>query len=113
MRERQAAMSFSISAAVERMGSVSMEMDGRKAKIAGALIDGKTADEVTKLTADYAEMSAQLMKIEADAFGKIWATLKSNQQQKADQAFELLAGAFATLGRGRAGMAGRGRGGRQ
>ena len=90
-------------------------MDDRRAKIAGALIDGKPADEVNKLTADYATVAAQMTKVEADAFAKIYALLKPNQQAKADQAFELMAGMFSGGPRprgpgGMGGGAGRGRG---
>jgi hypothetical protein len=103
-----------LNAALERMGSVRMDVEARRAKIAGALIDGKPADDVTKVTAEYAVASAQLMKIQADAFGKIWATLKPNQQSKGEQAFELLTQVFASVGarggRGGPGGAGRGRG---
>lgn len=108
-REQQEEAQKILSAAIERMGSVRMEMDSRRAKIAGALIDGKPAADVEKLTADYAEISAQFAKIEADAFAKIWATLKPNQQSKADQAFELLTGLFASVG-GRGGRGGPGGG---
>jgi hypothetical protein len=47
--------------------------------------------------------------IEAEAFGKVYALLKPNQQSKAPQAFELMAGMFA--GGGMGGGMGRGRGG--
>jgi hypothetical protein len=104
-----------LNAALERLGAPRAEMENRRAKIAGAIIDGKPAGEVAKLTAEFAEMSAQVMKIEADAFAKVWATLKPNQQSKADQAFELLTGVFAQAGRARGGGPGggmgRGRGG--
>jgi hypothetical protein len=116
-REQKEEAQKVLAAAIERLSTAKVDADGRKAKIAGAIIDGKPADEVQKLTAEYTEASAQTMKIEADAFSKIWATLKPNQQQKADQAFELLAGIFSSLGRGRGGPGGggmgRGRGGRQ
>ena len=48
--------------------------------------------------------------IEAEAFGKLYALLKPNQQSKALQAFELMAGLFAGTGMP-GGGAGRGRGG--
>jgi hypothetical protein len=113
-REQQEEAQKILNAAVERLGAVRMDVEARRAKIAGALIDGKPADDVKKLTAEFADASAQMMKIEADAFGKIWATLKPNQQSKGDQAFELLTGMFAALGTrgGRGGPGGMGRGGR-
>jgi hypothetical protein len=116
-REQQEEAQKILSAALERLGSARMDMEARRAKIAGALIDGKSADEVKKVTADFADASAMMMKIQADAFGKIWATLKPNQQSKGDQAFELLTGMFAAAGArggrggpGGPGGAGRGRG---
>lgn len=103
-----------LSAALERLGAVRMEMDDRRAKIAGALIDGKSEADVKTLLDQYTVSYAQMMKIQADAFAKILATLKPNQTSKADQAFELLSGMFtasgARGGRGGPGGAGRGRG---
>ena len=112
-KEQQEEATKIVSAAIERLGAIRQEMDTRKARIAGALIDGKSADEVTKLTADFAEISAQAMKIEADAFGKILATLKPNQKPKVDQGFELFASMIADFSRPRGGGMGRGRGGRK
>jgi hypothetical protein len=101
-REQREEAQRIVSAAMERAVAVRVEMDDRRAKIAGAIIDGRTAEEIRKLTADFAASSAQLARIEADTFGKIWASLKPNQQQKAEQAFELLAGMFTPpAGRGR------------
>jgi len=108
-REQQEEAQKILSAAMERVGEIRVEMDNRRLKIAEAIMNGKSADEVTKLTTEFGDTSAQFTKLEADAFGKIWATLKPNQQSKADQAFELLAGIFADAGRPRVGM-GRGRG---
>lgn len=106
-----------LAAARERSGAVRAELDDRRAKIAGAFIDGKSPEEVSKITADYAAVVAQMTKIEADAFARIYALLKPNQQSKAEQAFEIMAGMFsgaATRPRGAGGMGGgmgRGRGG--
>ena len=59
-----------LAAARERSGAVRAELDDRRAKIAGAFIDGKSPEEVSKITADYAAVAAQMTKIEADAFAK-------------------------------------------
>ena len=106
-----------LAAARERSGSIRADMDERRAKIAGAMIDGKTGDELNKLVADYAAVAAQMTKVEADAFAKIYAGLKPNQQSKADQAFELMEGMFSGptgrprgAGGGMGGGTGRGRG---
>ena len=106
-----------LSAARERSGSIRADLDDKRAKIAGAMIDGKTGDELNKLTAEYAAAAAQMTKVEADAFAKIYAGLKPNQQSKADQAFELMDGMFSGptgrprgAGGGMGGGTGRGRG---
>ena len=83
------------------------ELDKQRAQIAGAMIDGKTGDDLNKALADYAAAAAQMTKVEAEAFAKIYALLKPNQQAKADQAFELMAGMFAG---GQGGRGGRGNG---
>lgn len=96
-----------LSATAERAGSVRLELDKARADLAGALIDGKPADDVAKLTAAIGAASAKMTKIEADAFGKIYATLKPNQTAKAGQAFEILATLFTGPARGPGGGAGR------
>jgi len=98
-----------LSAAMERAVAIRRDMADRRAKIAGAMIDAKSDEEIGKLKADYATLAEQFAKVQADAFGKIWATLKPNQQSKGDQAYELLAGLFtAPAGRGRGGPGGPG-----
>jgi hypothetical protein len=101
-----------LAAAMERAIAVRNDLADRRAKLAGAMIDGKPDEEIAKLRADFATVAEQYTKIEADAFGKIWATLKPNQTNKGDQAFELLAGIFNAPagGRGR-GMGAPGSGG--
>jgi hypothetical protein len=112
-----------LSAARERAMSVRTEMDKARADLAGAMIDG-SPEKVSNFTAAYATVAAKMTAIEADAFGKIYAELKPNQQGKAEQAFELMAGVFSApaagggmnrgmgAGMGSGGGSGRGRGGR-
>jgi hypothetical protein len=99
-KEQQEETQRILNAALERLGTARLEASQRRVAIAGAYIDGKPAEEIKKLTADYAQASTQVMKIEADAFGKILATLKPNQKSKCDQAFELLTAMFAQTGGG-------------
>jgi uncharacterized membrane protein len=105
-----------LSAAAERAMTIRQQMDKARADLAGALIDAKPAEDVNKLTAAYAAVAAQMTKVEADAFAKIYASLEPKQQSKAEQAFELMAGVFMApaTGRGGGGMGrgGMGRGGR-
>jgi len=77
--------------------------------IANAITGKAGQDEVKKMLDEYAAVSATMTGIEADVFAKIYALLKPNQQSKAPQAFELLAGMFD--GGGMQGGGGRGRGG--
>jgi len=112
-----------LSASRERAMTVRTEMDKARADLAGALIDGNP-ENISKLTANYAGVAAKMTSIEADAFGKIYAELKPNQQGKAEQAFEMMAGIFVAPaagggmnrgmggGMGSGGGSGRGRGGR-
>lgn len=96
-----------LSATAERAVSVRMEMDKARADLAGAMIDGKPADDVAKLTAGYAAVCEKMTKAVADAFGKILAMLKPNQQAKTGDALELLSSLFMRPGRS---VGGRGRG---
>jgi len=115
-KEQREEVATIFSAALERSGSIRADLDDRRAKIAGALIDARPAEDINKVTADYAAVAAQMTKLEADTFAKVYAMLKPNQQAKADQAFELMAGMFSggARPRGPGGMGGgagpRGRG---
>jgi len=112
-----------LSAARERAMAVRTEMDKARADLAGAFIDG-SPDKIASMTTNYATVAAKMTAIEADAFGKIYAELKPNQQGKAEQAFEMMAGVFTAPaagggmnrgmggGMGSGGGSGRGRGGR-
>jgi len=95
-----------LSAGREKAAPIREQMDKQRAQIAGAMIGGKPAEEVDKLIADFTGLAAQMTAVETEAYSKIWAMLKPNQQSKAPQAFELMAGIFAPA---RAGM-GRSRG---
>ncbi len=77
-------------------------------------ITSKGSDEDLKnFMSEYTKVSAVMTGIEAEAFGKLYAILKPNQQAKAPQAFELVAGMFSG-GTPGGGGGGRGRGeGRQ
>ncbi|HXK01977.1 MAG TPA: Spy/CpxP family protein refolding chaperone [Verrucomicrobiae bacterium] len=97
-----------LSASAEKAGPVRDQLNEARKAVANAILSKASDDDVKKVLADYATVSAQMTGIEADAFGKIYALLKPNQQAKAAQAFELLAGVFI----GGGGGAGRGRGNR-
>ena len=78
-------------------------MKGREA-IAGAMITGKSEDDIRKMMGLYAGLAAEMTGIETKAFAKVYALLKPNQQPKAPAAFEIMAGMFGAQtggGRGR------------
>jgi hypothetical protein len=97
-----------ISAAMEKAAPTRDLLDKGRVVIANTITGKGSEDEIKKLLGEYASVSATMTSIEAEAFGKLYAMLKPNQQAKAPQAFELMAGMFA--GGGMAGGAGRGRG---
>jgi hypothetical protein len=71
--------------------------------ITGAILDGKSQDDLKKMMDAYTMLAAQMTAIETKAFGKVYATLKPNQQTKAAPAFELMAGMFDPPSGGRGG----------
>jgi hypothetical protein len=85
--------------------------------IANAITGKASEDEFKALLGEYTRVSATMTGIEAEAFGKLYALLKPNQQSKAPEAFELMTGMFAGggsgggMGGGMDGGSGRGRGG--
>jgi hypothetical protein len=97
-----------ISAAMEKAAPTRDLLNRGRMVIANTITGKGSDDEIKKLLGEYASVSATMTSIEAEAFGKLYALLKPNQQAKAPQAFELMAGMFA--GGGMPGGAGRGRG---
>jgi len=101
-----------MSAAREKAAPVRDQLSKGRQLIAG-LIMQKRDDDVKKLMGDYAIVAAQMTAIETEAFSRIYAQLKPNQQSKAPQAFEMMAGIFAgggMPGGGAGGGRGRGQG---
>jgi Spy/CpxP family protein refolding chaperone len=99
-------------AALEQSAPLRDQISKGRVAIAGAMIEGKSGDEVKKLMDDFTSLNAQLTDIDAKAFGKIYALLKPNQAPKAAQAFELLVAILDPMvggGGGRGGGRGRGR----
>jgi hypothetical protein len=99
-KEQKEQMLAIFSAAREKATPISAQLFKQRAEIATAMINGTTGDDLQKLLADYSATAAQLTGVEAEAFGKIYATLKPNQQKNAGPAFELIAGVFSVTGRG-------------
>jgi hypothetical protein len=93
-----------LSNANEKAGPVRTQLMQQRQVIAQAMLAKAGPEDIKKALADYAIISAQMTGIESDAFAKVYAILKPNQQAKAAQAFEIMAGMFlgSPGGRGRA-----------
>jgi regulator of protease activity HflC (stomatin/prohibitin superfamily) len=87
-------LSVILATAREQAGPVREEMDNQRADIASAIIDAKPPEELQKLLDHYAEIAGRMTALEGDAFAKICDMLKPEQQSRAPQAFELMAGMF-------------------
>ena len=95
-------------AGMEQARPVAEQITKGREVIAGAIINGKSDDEIKKMMEQYAGLAAQMTAVETEAFTKVYALLKPNQQSKAPAAFELMAGIFSgSAGGGRS----QGRGG--
>jgi hypothetical protein len=101
-----------LSAAMEKAAPVRDQINKGRMVIANAITGKASEEDIKNLLGQFTAVNAQMTGIEAEAFGKLYATLKPNQQSKAPQAFELMAGMFAGGGmQGGGGGGGRGRGG--
>jgi hypothetical protein len=98
-----------LAAAMEKAAAARDLLTKGRIVLANAITGKASDDDIQKLLAEYTKVNATMTGIEAEAFGKVYALLKPNQQSKAPQAFELMAGMFA--GGGMGGGMGRGRGG--
>jgi hypothetical protein len=100
-----------LSAGREEARPVQENLMKMRAQLASAMVQGASETDMKKATDDYTSAAAQMTAIEAKAYGKLYATLKPNQQGKAAQAFELMAGIFdQRMGGGRGMGTGRGEG---
>jgi len=99
-----------LSAAMEKAAPARDQLTKGRVVIANAITGKASEADLKKLLGGYTNVSATMTGIEAEAFGKLYALLQPNQQSKAPQAFELMAGMFAGGGMP-GGGAGRDRGG--
>ena len=107
--QKEAAQAI-LSAATEQAAPARDMLTKGRMVIANAITGKASEDDLKKLLGQYTAVNATMTGIEAEAFGKLYALLKPNQQSKAPQAFELMAGMFDGGGMP-GGGAGRGRGG--
>lgn len=75
------------SAAMEEAAPINEQIKQGRNVITGALIDGKTGDDINKLMAQYTDVLAQKSAVEAKAYGKLYAILDAKQQAKAATVF--------------------------
>jgi uncharacterized sporulation protein YeaH/YhbH (DUF444 family) len=102
-----------LSAASEKAAPIREQLNKGRIVIANNITSKGSEEDLKKFMGEYTKVSAAMTGIVAEAFGKLYAILKPNQQAKAPQAFELVAGLFSG-GTSGAGGGGRGRGeGRQ
>lgn len=77
---------------------VSQAIGKARQQILDAELSGK-ADDLAAANAAYATAAAKMTTIETEAYGRVFAILKPNQQTKTKDAFPLMAGLFMTQGR--------------
>jgi hypothetical protein len=97
-QKAQAAAIFS--SAQEEAAPINEQIRQGRSAITGALIDGKTGDDINKMMAQFTELMAQKSAVEAKAYGKLYAILETKQQAKAAAVFaEQMGGVFDGGGR--------------
>ena len=103
-----------LTAAATQAAPPAAQMLQLRQRMLNALHAGR-GDEVKAAQDAYASAAADVARIEAAAFAKVYALLKPNQQKDAPQAFALIAGLFSIspTGGGAARGGSRGPGGRQ
>ncbi len=99
-----------LSAAMEKAAPTRDLLTKGRIVIANAITGKASEEDLKKMLGEYTAVSATMTGFEADSFAKLYALLKPNQQSKAPQAFELMAGMFSGGGMS-GGGGGRGRGG--
>jgi hypothetical protein len=109
-KEQKEQLTTILSAAREKAGPIREALLKQRLAVAQAIGSNQSEEQVKKVLADYSAVAAQMDGVEAEAFGKIFAMLKPNQQSKAEAGFELMAGMFESAGRGQGAGMGRGRG---
>jgi len=103
-----------LSDAAQKAAPVANQIGRGRQAIATAILQKKTDAEIKPMMDAYAGLCAQMTGLETEAFGKIYAILKPNQQKNAAQAFELMDGIFIqvpSMGGGRGTGRGQGMGG--
>lgn len=82
-----------INAAASQAGPIGLQLLQIRQRILNGGLSG-TPDDVKAATAEYVAVETKMATIEANAFAKVLALTKPNQQKDAPQAFAILAGFF-------------------
>ncbi|MFY9724375.1 MAG: hypothetical protein WAJ87_02715 [Bryobacteraceae bacterium] len=90
-KQQRAEAETILDAAREAMAPAQQKLLEARRNLAAALIGGQPDDAIDQLTKTYTSLSAQTKAVEANAFAKICALLKPNQQSRAVQNFGLMA----------------------
>jgi hypothetical protein len=108
-KEQKEQASKIFAAALEEASPINEHIRQGRSVITGAIIDGKTGDDLNKMMAQYTDLLAQKAAVEAKAYGKLYAILDAKQQAKAAPVFaEQMDGIFDGGVRSRGGNRGGG-----
>jgi hypothetical protein len=80
--------------AAQKAAPIRDQINKGRQMIGTSILQKKSVDEMKPLMDAYTAVCGQMTALEVDAFSKIYAQLKPNQQKNAAQAFELMAGIF-------------------
>jgi hypothetical protein len=83
-----------LSEAVQKARPVITQINQGRQMIATSLLQKKTDEEMKPLMEAFTKVNIQMATMQADAFAKVYALLKPNQQKNAGQAFELMHSIF-------------------
>jgi Spy/CpxP family protein refolding chaperone len=86
-KEQKEQFASIVSAGQEEMRSVSQQIAQGRNAVATAMIQGRSADDINKMMAQFTEIMAQRAAVEAKAYGKLYAMLDPKQQAKAAAVF--------------------------
>jgi Spy/CpxP family protein refolding chaperone len=86
-KEQKEKFASIVSAGQEEMQPVSQQLLQGRNVIIGAILQGKSSDDISKMMAQFSELMAQHANVEAKAYGKLYAMLDPKQQAKAGPVF--------------------------
>jgi Spy/CpxP family protein refolding chaperone len=86
-KEQKEKFAAIVSAGQEEMQPVAQQLMQGRNVIVGALLQGKSGEDINKLMAQFTDLMAQRANVEAKAYGKLYAMLDPKQQAKAGPVF--------------------------